>query len=132
MNTGIVNGGALTAEQKTRVEQNLGLVGLCLKKIPSVPAQPMTRCEYDDLFQEGTLGLMRAVVRFDPQRNRTFVAFALKHIHGAVSRALVDRFATIRVPVKAVKQARREFRERRVADGSSEPHWLSAVSSNAL
>lgn len=136
MNTEIVNGGALTPEQRTRVEENLGLVGLCLKKIPSVPAQPMTRCEYDDLFQEGTLGLMRAVVRFDPLRNRTFVAFALKHIHGALSRALADRFATIRVPVKAVKQARRELRERRAAeasmDGARHENRISASSRAAF
>ncbi len=51
MNTGIVNGGALTVEQRTSVEKNLGLVGLCLKKIPSVPAQPMSRCEYDDSLE---------------------------------------------------------------------------------
>ena len=51
MNTGIVNGGPLTAEQSTRVEEHLGLVGLYLKKVSSVPAQPMTRCEYDAPFQ---------------------------------------------------------------------------------
>jgi RNA polymerase sigma factor (sigma-70 family) len=74
----------------------------------------MSRCEYDDLFQEGTLGLMRAAARFDPSRNRTFAAFALRHIHGAVSRALAERFATVRVPVKRVKEAGRLRRERNI------------------
>ena len=102
----------LTPAQRARVRNNLGLVASYLRRSTTIPPQPMSRCEYDDLFQEGTLGLMRAAVRYDPARDKTFAAFALKHIHGAVSRALAERFATIRVPVKRVKEAGRRHRER--------------------
>jgi len=103
--------GPLTSAQQVRVQENLGLVGNYLRRCTTIPPQPMSRCEYEDLFQEGTLGLMRAAVRYDPARDRTFAAFALQHIHGAVSRALAERFATIRVPVKRVKEAGRRHRE---------------------
>jgi RNA polymerase sigma-B factor len=52
----------------------------------------------DDLVQVGTIGLIRALDRFDPRRGRDFLPFALPYINGEVKRHLRDRASTIRIP----------------------------------
>lgn len=88
----------LTPAQRRRVEENLGLVALHLREnVPNL-RWPRREREWDDLFQEGCIGLMRAAVRFDPEAGIPFAAFALSRIHTAVSQALARRFSTIYVP----------------------------------
>ncbi len=52
----------------------------------------------DDLVQVGSIGLIAAVDRFDPDRGGNFLAFALPHIAGEIRKHLRDRASTIRVP----------------------------------
>jgi RNA polymerase sigma factor (sigma-70 family) len=92
------------------IESNLGLV--------HTAAQPYRGrgVPYDDLVQEGILGLMQAVERFDPSRGVKFSTYAGWWIRGALIDALRQAPA-IRLPEKAqrslaaVKRAERELRD---------------------
>jgi len=88
----------LTEPQRELVGAHLWLVDLHLRKMVSGIDQPGGRRERGDLYQEGCLGLLDAARRYDPAGNIPFAAFALPRIRSAVSRALWDGSAMIRVP----------------------------------
>lgn len=89
---------ALSQQQRALVEQNLGLIAVHLQRFVRNLAVPRRDREWEDLFQEGCLGLMRAAADYDPARGIPFAAFALPRIHNFVSRALHRKFSTIYVP----------------------------------
>lgn len=88
----------LTDEQRRLVRDNLGLVAVHLRRNVANLAHPKRKREWEDLFQEGCLGLIRAATAFRLERGIPFAAFALPRIHNAVSRALLTKFNTIYVP----------------------------------
>lgn len=122
----------LSARQQRLVFENRGLVALHIKRFVPGLAEPRRDREWDDLFQEGCLGLIRAAETFDPRRGIPFAAYALPRIHGAVHKALHTRFATIAVPLAKAHKPGTKGKNRKEEDddrrdenpsASSEGEW---------
>lgn len=62
--------------------------------------------DFIDLIQEGSLGLMRAIDRYDPRVGARFSTFATHWIQQGIRRALAEKARTIRIPVNRIPEVR--------------------------
>jgi RNA polymerase nonessential primary-like sigma factor len=71
-----------------------------------------------DLVEEGNLGLMHALEKFDPERGFRFSTYATWWIRQNIERAIMNQSRTIRLPVHVVKELNQVLRAQRQAEAS--------------
>ena len=94
--------------KKKLIESNLRLV-MSITRTYTKAGVPLL-----DLIQEGNLGLIRAVEKFDYKLGYKLSTYATWWIRQAISRALAEQGRTIRLPVHVADQVRKVTRARRV------------------
>lgn len=102
------------AARQSMIEHNLRLV-VSIAKGYLGRGVPMS-----DLIEEGNLGLMHAIGKFEPERGFRFSTYATWWIRQSVERAVMTQARAIRLPVHVVRELQQVLRARRTLEGDAE------------
>jgi RNA polymerase primary sigma factor len=107
----------LVLAMKRGIAAQQRLTNANLRLVVSVAKRYIGRgMSFSDLIQEGNIGLLRAVQKFDHELGFKFSTYATWWIRQAISRAIADQARTIRIPVHMVESINRQVRiQRRLA-----------------
>ena len=104
----------LTSVQIRAEEANNSLIRANLRLVVSVAKRYLGRgISFLDLIQEGNLGLLRAVGKFDPRRGFKFSTYATWWIRQSINRSIAEQARTIRIPVHLFESITRILRAQR-------------------
>jgi RNA polymerase nonessential primary-like sigma factor len=101
------------AARQSMIEHNLRLV-VSIAKSYLGRGVPLS-----DLIEEGNLGLMHAIDKFEPERGFRFSTYATWWIRQAVERAVMNQGRVIRLPVHVVRELQQVLRARRVLENDA-------------
>jgi RNA polymerase primary sigma factor len=116
---------ALQASRQKMITNNTGLAAFVAHK------HKTTVLSFDDLLQEGVIGLIKAVDRFDPYRGFQFSTYAIPWIKQAISRLIVKQEKIVRLPVALAERSCAVFEAMRKAYQQTE-RWPSVEQLKAL
>jgi len=102
------------AARQSMIEHNLRLV-VNIAKAYLGRGVPLS-----DLIEEGNLGLMHAITKFEPERGFRFSTYATWWIRQSVERAVMTQARAIRLPVQVVRELQQVLRARRTLEGDSD------------
>ncbi len=104
----------MNAAQDRAVEANQSLIRANLRLVVSVAKRYLGRgISFLDLIQEGNMGLLRAVGKFDPRRGFKFSTYATWWIRQSINRSIAEQARTIRIPVHLFESITRILRTQR-------------------
>jgi RNA polymerase primary sigma factor len=104
----------MDAAKARATEASQALIRANLRLVVSVAKRYLNRgINFQDLIQEGSLGLMRAVNKFDPRRGFKFSTYATWWIRQSINRSIAEQARTIRIPVHLFESISRVMRVQR-------------------
>ena len=121
----LVHNGTESEKKKAKnilVERNLRYVITIAKKYIN------SGLSFEDLIQEGNIGLMRAAEMFDPEKGYRFTTYATYWIRQAITRAIADKSRNIRLPVHIIESLNKVKSAMRRNEANNIPNDVETLS----